>query len=86
MYPSSNKILAIANFIFEEETSTVSCFAEFALRILVSISAIGSLIVIVVPPYIFLSYQLAFLTPGISPLYANSLKQIRQIPYFLKYA
>ena len=30
------------------------------------------------------SYQLAFLTPGISPLYANSRKQILQIPYFLK--
>ena len=25
-------------------------------------------------------YQLAFLTPGISPLYASSLKQIRQMP------
>lgn len=31
-------------------------------------------------------HQLAFLTPGIWPLYASSLKQIRQIPYFLKYA
>jgi len=31
-------------------------------------------------------YQLAFLTPGICPLYANSRKQILQIPYFLKYA
>ena len=27
-------------------------------------------------------YQLAFFTPGISPLYASSRKQIRQIPYF----
>ena len=26
-------------------------------------------------------YQLAFLTPGISPLCARTLKQIRQIPY-----
>ena len=32
------------------------------------------------------SYQLAFFTPGICPLYANSRKQILQIPYFLKYA
>mgnify|MGYP006395985919 CR=1 FL=1 len=32
------------------------------------------------------AYQLAFLTPGICPLYASSRKQIRQIPYFLKYA
>ena len=31
-------------------------------------------------------YQLAFLTPGICPLYANSRKQTRQIPYFLRYA
>ena len=31
-------------------------------------------------------YQEAFFTPGISPLYANSRKQILQIPYFLKYA
>ena len=29
-------------------------------------------------------YQLAFLTPGICPLYANSRKQILQIPYFFK--
>lgn len=35
------------------------------------------------PPFRFsFSYQLDFLTPGISPLYANSLKQIRQIPNF----
>ncbi len=32
------------------------------------------------------TYQLAFLTPGICPLYASSRKQILQIPYFLKYA
>lgn len=31
-------------------------------------------------------YQLDFLTPGISPLYARFLKQIRQTPYFLKTA
>ena len=48
--------------------------------ILVSISAIGSVIIILFP----LNYQLAFLTPGICPLFASSLKQIRQIPYFLK--
>ena len=35
----------------------------------------------IVPPY-----QLAFLTPGICPLYANSLKQIRHTPYFLRTA
>ena len=46
--PSFNKISAIAVFILEAGISTVSCFAVFALRILVSISAIGSLIVIFV--------------------------------------
>ena len=35
------------SFILEDGTSTVSCFAVFALRILVSISAIGSLIVMI---------------------------------------
>ena len=34
----------------------------------------------------FRPHQLAFFTPGIWPLYANSRKQIRQIPYFLRYA
>ena len=51
-----------------------------ALRILVSISAIGSVIAISCA-----SYQLAFVTPGISPFRAISLKQIRQRPNFLKY-
>jgi len=31
------------------------------------------------------NYQLDFLIPGISPLFANSLKQILQIPNFLMY-
>ena len=43
--PASKMKLAIASFILDEGTSTVSCLAVFALRILVSISAIGSLIV-----------------------------------------
>ena len=42
--PSSKMKLAIAQILLDEGTSTVSCFAVFALRILVSISAIGSLI------------------------------------------
>src|SRR5699024_1990702 len=46
IYPSFTRMSAIATFILEAGTSTVSCFAVFALRILVSISAIGSLIVI----------------------------------------
>ena len=46
IYPSLKRISAIAIFILDAGTSTVSCLAVFALRILVSISAIGSLIVI----------------------------------------
>ena len=30
---------------------------------------------------ILINYQDAFFTPGISPLYASSRKQIRQMPY-----
>jgi len=56
-------MFAIASFIFEEGTSTVSCFAVFALRILVSISAIGSFIaififaslIILASPYYYLN-------------------------------
>lgn len=70
----------MAFFILEAGISTVSFFAVIAFLILVSISAIGS--VIFVSSY----YQLDFLTPGISPLYARFLKQIRQTPYFLKTA
>ena len=33
-----------------------------------------------------IAYQEALRTPGISPLYASSRKQILQIPYFLRYA
>src|SRR5881275_2937746 len=45
----------------------------------VSISAIGSVMTIIFTSFhSFEFYQLAFLTPGICPLYANSRKQIRQ--------
>jgi hypothetical protein len=43
-------------------------------------SAIGSVIAID-----FIPYQLAFVTPGISPFSANSLKQIRHRPNRRKY-
>src|SRR4051812_7419133 len=55
----------------------------------VSISAIGSVIIVVVVRYLCsLSigtdlYQLALRTPGIKPWSANFRKQIRQIPNFL---
>ena len=51
MYPSSRRMFAIAIFILDAGTSTVSCFAVLALRILVSISAIGSVIVMLVSSY-----------------------------------
>src|ERR1700682_2548538 len=44
-----------------------------ALRTRVSMSAMGSLVIV-------LSYQLALITPGISPFSASWRKQIRQIP------
>jgi hypothetical protein len=48
-------------FMLDAGTSTVACFAVLALRILVSKSAIVSVICMLVN----LLYQLAFLTPGI---------------------
>ena len=58
MKPSFTRMSAIANFILEDGTSTVSCFAVLALRILVSISAIGSLIVMIIfPPNGLLVYH-----------------------------
>ena len=60
IYPSSRRICAIASFILDEGTSTVSCFAVLALRILVSISAIGSLIVIRIASLFFLYQNSAF--------------------------
>src|SRR6478672_4794930 len=44
MKPSSLRTFAIATLIFEDGMSTLSCFAETALRIRVSISAMGSVI------------------------------------------
>jgi hypothetical protein len=57
----------------------------------------GSVIATAIAPLIFLCsvplsfstrrvYQLALTTPGISPERANSRKQIRQMPNFLRYA
>jgi hypothetical protein len=75
--------------IFDALTLTCSRFIRAALRILVSISAIVSLLLISLhldrPLLRFCEakrrglYQLAFLTPGIFPSLANFLKQIRQI-------
>ena len=71
---------AFGIFHFITATIYVSFLAMIAFLILVSISAIGSVI------FVSSVYQLDFLTPGISPLYARFLKQIRQTPTFLKTA
>jgi hypothetical protein len=49
MKPSSFRILAIASFNLDDDTNTASCLAMVALRIRVSISAIGSEIVTLSP-------------------------------------
>jgi hypothetical protein len=80
MKPSSFKIFAISNFIFEIGISTFSALIRVAFRILVSISATGSVSI----HYLHegQDYQLAFITPGICPSSARVLKQILQIPNF----
>jgi hypothetical protein len=83
--------LAIFIFIREPGISAESCEALAAFRILVSMSAIGSVIVISATPYRLTpwnlsNYQLDLTTPGISPLEAIFLKQIRHIPNFLRNA
>jgi hypothetical protein len=58
---------AIATFCFDEGMTTSSCIAVVALRIRVSMSAIGSVIVIV----LVLAYQLDLVIPGSSPACAS---------------
>ena len=62
MKPSSLRTLAIATLILDDGISTLSCFADTPLRIRVSMSAIGSVIDMYLPPF---PYQLDFVTPGI---------------------
>src|SRR5881394_2010346 len=50
MYPSRSRMFASASFTFDEGMRTVSCMATLALRIRVSMSAMGSVIVIGGPP------------------------------------
>src|ERR1700730_8498980 len=49
MWPSRLRIVASATFCFDDGMRTSSCMAVFALRMRVSMSAIGSVIVIVGP-------------------------------------
>src|SRR5215469_10457814 len=65
---------AISVLSFDTGTSTRWCFAAAALRMRVRKSAIGSVCMI-----LLIGYQLAFTTPGISPLRAMPRKQILHI-------
>jgi hypothetical protein len=65
----------IAFRVFDAGISTFSFFAMIALRIIAKASAIKSVLDMCV---LLENYQLAFLTPGINPAQAISLKQMRQ--------
>src|SRR5271157_3204961 len=64
---------AISAFSREAGTSTLGWRAWMALRTRVSMSAMGSLVIV-------LLYQLALITPGISPFSASWRKHRRQMP------
>src|SRR5438477_3864532 len=77
MKPSSLRSSAMRTLSREAGMSTFSCSARLALRIRVSMSAMGSL---------RMAYQLAFTMPGTSPLSASSRKHSRHISNFRRYA
>ena len=74
MKPSRSRIAASDSFSLEPGIFTESNWALLALRSRVSMSAMGSVIVMVVP------YQLALVTPGISPACTIVRRQIRHSP------
>src|SRR5262245_60956955 len=59
MNPSSRRIRASSSFSFDDGISTVLCFTKFALRSLVSMSAIGSVIPILESPFQQLTQSIA---------------------------
>src|SRR3984957_4716963 len=67
---------AISAFSLEAGTSTFGWRAWIAFRTRVSMSAMGSLVIFLLPQ----PYQLAFTTPGISPFRASWRKHKRQMP------
>ena len=71
MKPSSLRIRAISRLVREAGTTTSAWRARDALRMRVSMSAIGSEMFIG-------AYQLDLVTPGSSPSRARSRKQMRQ--------
>src|SRR5437016_2751186 len=77
MKPSSLRSSAMRTLSREAGMSTFSCSARLALRMRVSMSAMGSL---------RMAYQLAFTMPGTSPLSASSRKHSRHISNFRRYA
>src|SRR5215213_7315272 len=88
-------MFAIATRTFVDGIVVSAWRAMPALRILVSISLIGSLTLIrplsfaLVSEWLFVGahgYQLDFVTPGRRPIDASSRKQIRQSPNFRMYA
>src|SRR4051794_34674188 len=70
---------AISSLRREFGISVRSCSALLALRMRVSMSATGSVSIV-------LSYQELFVMPGITPWWASSRRQIRQSPNFLNTA
>src|SRR5437764_15109733 len=77
MNPSSRSTLASATFSLVAGISTNGRSMVLALRMRVSMSAIGSVIMAVSSPR---GYQDALRTPGIIPSLASLRKQIRQTP------
>ena len=73
MKPSFFRIFTISSLSLEAGMSTFSNFARLALRILVSMSAMGSDSSSLSP------YQLDLVTPGILPSLASFRKQILHI-------
>src|ERR1700749_1115203 len=70
---SRSSTLARDSFSLEPGIFTVSNIAELALRIRVSMSPLGSVIVMA-------AYQLAFVTPGTSPACTMTRRQMRKSP------
>ena len=82
--PFRSRTLATLTFILDEGMSTFCSFAILPFLILVSISAIGSVIAHrILLLYTFIRcYQLDLITPGISPFEASFLRQILHMSNF----
>ena len=71
---------AISTFSFGAGTSTLGSLARTPFRIRVIMSATGS--VMFIAAYLSRCYQLALMTPGMSPARASLRKQMRHISNF----